>query len=370
MPDWGLFNWNKTWYNEGDRITKSPIESGGSPVWSTDRTGVPVTTRHDPCGYWFKDFTVPVTVTDTEGLVFENGGTVYLAALTAVGYTITQSAVHGITGYIVGAGWDKENSQFIIFEDDFSNVNAHKIAIDGTLVSTYVLMVSPSYSNTMHGYVVPDTDKWYILYTDTVTEGVFPNETDNLYVYFNQFDTTGTLENSWNKKLISIIHSVDLFVNLYYIATVVDYSGVYNVIVPATYWIDGAPGTMYYSFCVCAEADGTFTEYKFDSGGYGNAAGPVVKISDNLYAELYDSGPVTYTGLYTSAITDPTTVSLVGDPLRDFPTYAPWCATALEDLGVYISDQGAVMDVSTGAVLYQITELSDYLCSSISRTLV
>ena len=35
-------------YNEGDRITDSK-----NPVWSMDKTGIPISTRHDPCGYWY-----------------------------------------------------------------------------------------------------------------------------------------------------------------------------------------------------------------------------------------------------------------------------------------------------------------------------
>ncbi len=55
------YNWtkfqNKPWINVGNKIAKSPADSGGSPVWSMKRTGVPITDTHIPCGYWTRNYT-------------------------------------------------------------------------------------------------------------------------------------------------------------------------------------------------------------------------------------------------------------------------------------------------------------------------
>jgi len=52
---------NKLWYNEGSHISsfEDPTFNADDPI------GIPITPRHDPCGYWYKDpsFITPPTFT-------------------------------------------------------------------------------------------------------------------------------------------------------------------------------------------------------------------------------------------------------------------------------------------------------------------
>jgi len=53
----------KASYNEGDKIATAV-----NPVWSSDHSGIPITDGHNPCGYWFKDYSPPVIVYYTSKL--------------------------------------------------------------------------------------------------------------------------------------------------------------------------------------------------------------------------------------------------------------------------------------------------------------
>jgi hypothetical protein len=141
----------------------------------------------------------------------------------------------------------------------------------------------------------------------------------------------------------------------------------YKVTVSTAYYLDATIYT-YYSFFSCSIADGTAVEYKIETES-AKEIGAIVNIGTNLCSEFYDvGGTINFTGLYASSIADPTSTSLVVDPSRD-PTYAPWLAAVQEDLGLFISDQGVVVEVSTGSILYTITELSDYFGNALARTL-
>ena len=66
MTDWKTYKGQIPWqqeaindkveYNEGSYITKSPEISGGTPTWEMGKTGPVITSKHIPCGYWFKDY--------------------------------------------------------------------------------------------------------------------------------------------------------------------------------------------------------------------------------------------------------------------------------------------------------------------------
>jgi len=62
-------------YNEGNLIA-----TAANPVWSMDRTGVPITPTHDPCGYWVNNPVpdVPVSV----------GGSLYVAGKSTTYYSL------------------------------------------------------------------------------------------------------------------------------------------------------------------------------------------------------------------------------------------------------------------------------------------
>ena len=363
--------YNKILYNEGSKITKAPA-AGGNPVWSTKFSGTPVTDTHVPCGYWFKDYTPPIVtpVPDTEeALVFIAIGTIYLAKFTVTGYTILAQVTPSFSGWLFGAGWDKDNDQFFVFEDDYTNVNLHKITTDGTVIST-VILCSSYYYYIAYPYHMPETDKIYFSYGDIITEGEFPDQHDNLYLYFWQFSSSGTLENSWSKLLVSLNRNTELFQCTYTPSSIIRIGESYYVAVTSSYYTYDSEYEGKYSICICSLVDGDFTEYKIIAE-YEYNIGQLVSFGTSLYAEIYDS-PIdpTYSGLYTSTASDPTAVSFVVDLSKDV-LYAPLYAAILEDLGVYISDEGKVVEVSTGTVLYQITEISvPYTCYGLARTLV
>lgn len=70
MTDWLTYKSQYPWlcdpvvdkveYNEGSSIVKSPVVSGGTPIWEVGKTGPAITDTHVPCGYWAKDYVPPV----------------------------------------------------------------------------------------------------------------------------------------------------------------------------------------------------------------------------------------------------------------------------------------------------------------------
>lgn len=356
--------------NEGDHLALAP-SAGGSPIWRMTRTNTPVSNTHIPCGYWTKNYIPPPPTTseDEEALVFNTDTTVYLAKLTKVGYTITEQVSPSLTGYIIGSGWDRVNNQFFVFEDDYTNFNLLKVATDGTVVSTVVLCATGFYYQ-ICAYHVPENNVLYIVYSEKLKEGSFPNEKNNLYVYFWQFDESGVLITNWSKLLKSLDYYTEAFQYSMYPASIVKVGVDYKVAVGCSYYTYPAYDCKY-SISLCSLVDGSFTEYTILSAD-ANKIGQIVSIGTNLYYELYDTSadPPVYTGVYVSPTSDPSNLSFVVDLTKDW-SYDPYFAAAQEDLELYVSDEGKVVDVNTGSILYQITEISiPYSSYGMSRTLI
>jgi len=85
MTDWLTYKSQYPWlcdpvvdkveYNEGSSIVKSPVVSGGTPIWEVGKTGPAITDTHVPCGYWFKGggYVAPGPISDPVLLLNFNG---------------------------------------------------------------------------------------------------------------------------------------------------------------------------------------------------------------------------------------------------------------------------------------------------------
>lgn len=296
-----------------------------------------------------------------------NSETLYLASLSATGYNIIHSTTYTYASgpeRLIGMGFDHATNEFILLVEDGS-IKAVRVSTAGVVNSTVTLvMPTPEWVDNCRGYVDKNTGDYYITTNEEVNPGYDPGDPRYshryFYVRYYRFNSLGVLQNSWNVIAWTRDSNTDILGNSYIYPTIVKFGSAVKIAMVLAYY-QYPDAKAQYKAILCDELNGSPSTYVMTYHDYPNCIGPMQKIGDNLYVEFRDDTEWEFeklNGVYripANTLTPPTYVSdYMASP---GVLWQPYISGSMESQNRFITELGKVINVTTGATLYSITEM-------------